>query len=217
MNRATDEQLLATVATGDRAARDAAFGEFVERHRDRVHRLCRRYFRDATDAEDGTQEVFLRVLRHAGSFRGDAQATTWLHRVTINTCHDLARKRARRPSTAVEDIGAVVDRLDAVPDPTEALPTSDVLRDALLQLDEETRGLLLLSTVEGMAYAEVAELYGIAVGTVKSRVHRARAKLVDILGDALDPDAEPATPDARARRPDGAPLTRPDARGPPNP
>ncbi len=72
----TDAELLQRVATGERAARDAAFHELVERHRGRVHAICQRYFRDPTDAEDATQETFLTVLRRAGTFRGEAQVST---------------------------------------------------------------------------------------------------------------------------------------------
>lgn len=191
-----DAALLAAVATAPRHERDVAFRTLVERHRDRVHALCLRYFRDATDAEDATQEAFLRVLRHAGTFRGEARVTTWLHRLTINACHDIARRRARRPQTPVEDIGRVADAVATVDDFADGLTVSDALAGALAQLDEETRGLLLLCSVEGTPYAEVAAAYGIAVGTVKSRVHRARARLVDLLGDTLDqPD------DGAARRP----------------
>jgi RNA polymerase sigma-70 factor (ECF subfamily) len=213
----SDDELLTTVAHGDRTARDAAFRTLVERHRDRVHALCMRYFRDPVDAQDAVQETFLTVLRRAGTFRGEARVTTWLHRVTINTCHDIARKRARRPQTPVEDIGRVVDEVDAATDDLDALDLADVLREALATLDEETRGLLLLCAVEQVPYAEVAEVYGIAVGTVKSRVHRARAKLATMLGELLDDD-DPLLPGTGTVG-GGAPGSRsgppPPARGPP--
>ena len=205
-----DAQLMATVAHGDRSARDAAFRELVERHRDRVHALCMRYFRDPVDAQDAVQETFLTVLRRAGTFRGEAQVSTWLYRVATNTCHDMARKRARRPQTPVEDIGAVVDRVDATHDDLDALDLADVLREALATLDEETRGLLLLCAVEQVPYAEVAAAYDIAVGTVKSRVHRARARLVDLLGELLDEDDDGI---GGPSEPGRAPA--PDRRGPP--
>lgn len=215
----TDADLLAQVAHGERSTRNAAFHELVERHRDRVHAICYRYFRDATDAEDATQETFLTVLRRAGTFRGEAQVSTWLYRVAVNTCHDLARHRARRPQTPVEDIGLVGDLRGEVHSDEEqlaALALSDVLSEALSTLDDETRGLLLLCVVEGMPYAEVAEAYGIAVGTVKSRVHRARAKLVDLLGDLLDPeDEDAATVPLRTDRPGPGGGAPPSVRGPP--
>lgn len=215
---ATDAELMQRVAGGDRATRNAAFHELVERHRGRVHAICQRYFRDPTDAEDATQETFLTVLRRAGTFRGEAQVSTWMYRVAVNTCHDMARHRARRPQTPVADIGLVSDLHEAHSDEDElaALELSDVLREALETLDEETRGLLVLCTIEQVPYAEVAEAYGIAVGTVKSRVHRARAVLVELLGDFLDADQDTtaAAPDApgRPRRGSDPP---PSVRGPP--
>ncbi len=213
----TDAELLQTVATGDRAARDAAFGELMARHRDRVHAICHRYFRDPVDAEDATQETFLTVLRRAGTFRGEAKVSTWLYRVAVNTCHDLARHRARRPQTPVEDIGRVADSVESTLDDLDALDLSDVLREALATLDDETRGLLVLCSVEELPYAEVAEAYGIAVGTVKSRVHRARAKLAELLAAMLDDDLDQGavgawTPTVTRSAESGAP---PSVRGPP--
>ena len=119
----------------------------------------------------------------------------------------------------MEDIGLVGDLRGEVhsdEDQLAAMALSDLLSEALTTLDEETRGLLLLCVVEGVPYAEVAEAYGIAVGTVKSRVHRARAKLVDLLGDVLDDEDEDddggAPPDDTVPRGSSSP---PSVRGPP--
>lgn len=217
----TDADLMDQVARGDRSTRNAAFHELVDRHQDRVHAICHRYFRDPTDAEDATQETFLTVLRRAGTFRGEAQVSTWMYRVAVNTCHDMARRRARRPQTPVQDIGLVSDlqgETHSDEDELDALALSDVLREALATLDEETRGLLVLCAVEEVPYAEVAATYGIAVGTVKSRVHRARAKLVDLLGPVLgdedEGDASPRTDD-RTEPPAPGSDAPPSVRGPP--
>ena len=215
---AADADLLHRVAHGDRAARDAAFHELTARHRDRVYAICHRYFRNPTDAEDATQETFLTVLRRAATFRGEAKVSTWLYRVAVNTCHDLARRRARRPQTPVEDIGLVSDLRGEVHSDEEqlaAMALSDLLSEALTTLDEETRGLLLLCVVEGLPYAEVAEAYGIAVGTVKSRVHRARAKLVDLLGDVLDDEEGPGRGPGRPGQSGAGTDAPPSVRGPP--
>ncbi len=216
---ATDADLMDQVARGDRSTRNAAFQELVERHRDRVHAICHRYFRDPTDAEDATQETFLTVLRRAGTFRGEAQVSTWMYRVAVNTCHDMARRRARRPQTPVQDIGLVSDLQGAThsdEDELDALALSDVLREALATLDDETRGLLILCAVEEVPYAEVAATYGIAVGTVKSRVHRARARLVDLLGPVLDDeDEDVAVPPASTSGPAAGSDAPPSVRGPP--
>jgi RNA polymerase sigma-70 factor (ECF subfamily) len=214
----SDAALLEAVATGDRAVRDVAFRALVERHRGLVHAICHRYFRDPTDAEDATQETFLTVLRRASTFRGEAQVSTWLYRVAVNTCHDMARHRARRPQTPVEDIAAVVDRHEASTDDLDALDLSDVLREALATLDDETRGLLMLCTIQEVPYAEVAEVYGIAVGTVKSRVHRARAKLAELLAAMLDDDIDAATPAGREPPSPAVHATSPPVqmRGPPD-
>ena len=166
------------------------------RHRDRVHAICHRYFRDPTDAEDATQETFLTVLRRAGTFRGEAQVSTWMYRVAVNTCHDMARHRARRPQTPW--------RTSAWSATSRARPTAT--RSSWRRWSCRTScarrwrrsttrpaGCCVLCAIEQVPYAEVAEAYGIAVGTVKSRVHRARAKLVDVLGDFLDDEPARAT------------------------
>lgn len=218
---ATDAELMDHVATGDRSTRNAAFQELVDRHRDRVHAVCYRYFRDPTDAEDATQETFLTVLRRAGTFRGEARVSTWMYRVAVNTCHDMARHRARRPQTPVEDIGLVSDlrgQTHSDEDQLAALALSDVLREALATLDDETRGLLVLCVIEEVPYAEVAEAYGIAVGTVKSRVHRARAKLVEVLDGFLDdeqPSEDGTGTTAEATPPGPGSDAPPSVRGPP--
>lgn len=192
----------------DRTRRDMAFRELVDRHRHRVWSISRRYFGDAHDAEDATQETFLRVLRHGASFRGDAQVSTWLYRVATNTCHDLARHRARRPAVPLERLD---DLAPAAPDPTDAVDDAHRLRAALAELDDDVRALLLMCTVEGVPYDEVAAVFGIAVGTVKSRVHRARARLAELLAD-IEPDPSDRSGDvASPSRPSGP---RP-IRGPP--
>ena len=148
-----DADLMHQVGHGDRSTRNAAFHELVERHRDRVHAICHRYFRDATDAEDATQETFLTVLRRAGTFRDEAQVSTWMYRVAVNTCHDMARHRARRPQTPVEDIGLVSDLQGETHSDEEqlaAMAMSDVLREALWISVVVSAPILTVALVSGL-------------------------------------------------------------------
>jgi len=182
-----DEQLLAAFTGGGPGAA-AAFDELVTRHSGRVYAVCYRYFGDAADAEDATQETFVTLLRRAGTFRGQAAFSTWLYRVATNACNDLARRRARRPRT-----GGDPDVAADVADPSDSLAAAELQADlveALDQLDPVSRAAVVLHDVQGFPYAIVADRLGVPVGTVKSRIHRGHARLADLLsmraGDALE-------------------------------
>jgi RNA polymerase sigma-70 factor (ECF subfamily) len=197
----SDEDLLAAVVDGD----DAAYAALVTRYERRVFGICYRYFGDAADAEDAAQEAFLALYRRAATFRGGARFSTWMYRVTTNACNDIARKRSRRPRRSAEE----------VEDLQVAYPRDEVgerllqleLREALLQLEPAHRRAVVGHTVEGRPYHEIAEDEGVAVGTIKSRVHRGHARLAAIL-------ASSAEPSGRAPPPTPAPPLRPDRAGP---
>lgn len=181
----SDEELIARVALPDHPQRDAAFTELVGRYEGRVYRICFRYFGDHADAADATQDTFLQVLRRAGTFRAESRFSTWLYRVAVNACNDLARRRRRRRSTPVAELPEV-----AAPDgAVDASPLVLSVQQALTTLDDTSRMLLILVAVEGLSYAEAAEIAGLPVGTVKSRVHRARARLAALLVEAGSPEA----------------------------
>jgi RNA polymerase sigma-70 factor, ECF subfamily len=216
-----DESVLAVYADGalPAARREEAFHELVGRYQHRLFAICVRVLGSPADAEDAVQETLVRLARNAASFRGEAQLSTWLYRVARNVCTDHVRYAARRPATPVEDVGAL-PQAGAADDLVAAYDTARTLAAALAQLDERSRTLVLLVGVDGLSYAEAAEVVGIAVGTAKSRVSRARVELGRFLAAADAPaptdDAEPPKPtrgEAAAPRPDAAGRT--DVRGPP--
>lgn len=173
-----------------------AFTALVARHRDRVYAICLRYFRDPTEAEDATQEAFVALYRRAGSFAGSAQFTTWLYRVVVNTCNDIARKRTRRPQTTGYDPDWIADpRLDGI----GRLEIDLDLRRAIAALAPEFRSVVVLRHLEGLSYDEIAESLGLAMGTVKSRIHRAHAQLALALSPASAHAGEPDGPAGRPR------------------
>lgn len=213
LGAATDEEVLAHYADGDaeRARREAAFHELVSRYRHRIHGICFRYFGDHADAEEATQETFVLLVRRAGQFRGDSKLSTWIYRIAVNACHDLARRDARRPRTPVADVAAVAG---AVPDPSGSPPElaaadelAHRLQEALGRLDEVSRACVILGPVEGRPYAEVAAILDMPVGTVKSRVHRARARLAELLA-ADEPTTDPGGTGGSDRPPGAAPRSR---------
>ncbi|GGI03171.1 sigma-24 (FecI-like protein) [Egicoccus halophilus] len=194
--------------------REAAFTELVHRYQRRVFAVCLQVLGAPSDAEDAAQETFVRLARGAAGFRGDAKLSTWLYRVARNVCTDHVRYDARRPSTPVDDVAAVGgDR--AAEDVLTARETASTLQTALAELDATSRRLLLLVAVEGLTYAEAAAAADLPVGTVKSRVSRARVRLGELLREEPDPrsPAARAADDAPAdRRPPASDLQ---TRGPP--
>ena len=194
----SDEELLSAFVAGD----ESAFEELTDRHAARVYAICYRYFRNVQDAEDAAQDAFLTLYRRAETFSATSAFSTWMYRVTMNTCNDLARKRARRPRTV-----PIVDERRNGPDRSEVLASADPgtedllasaelaeeLRDALAALDPDQREAVILHDVYGYPYVDIATRTGVAVGTVKSRVHRGHARLTDLLRHLRDP-SEPSLP-----------------------
>ena len=214
-----DDAALLAMFVDDRApagSRQDAFRILVERYQRRVFAVCLRALGSAQDAEEATQETFVRLARGARTFRGDAQLSTWLYRVARNVCTDEIRRQARRPSTPVTDITPFADR-DPAPDETALVDTTDAVGRALASLDETSRRLLLLVAVDGLSYQEAAEAAGLAVGTVKSRVSRARARLGELLGAGPGDADRESLPSASEEAPATDPsVARPGMpRGPP--
>lgn len=175
MDSLTDAQL-AALAARPGLHREAAFEALVRRHAGRVHRLAAGMVGPGA-ADDVVQEVLISVDRHLGSFRGEAQFSTWLHRVTLNACHKALAARRNLP-------------LEDAPEP--AAPHSPVLAGeradlrarlawALGQLPPEQRDAVTLRELGGLDYAEIAEVLGVELGTVKSRISRGRATLRALL------------------------------------
>ncbi len=169
----SDRALIERYVRGD----GPAFSELVRRHQRLVYNIC---FRVAgpTDAEDLTQEVFIRLLDKVTQWRGDSKFTTWLYRLTLNHCRDALRRR--RPDTVEVDERFV----DPGPRPertAESREIADRVTAALMELPLDYRAVVFLRDIEGFAYGEIAEILEIELGTVKSRLARARSRLCGLL------------------------------------
>lgn len=185
-----DRELVLAFVAGDRSA----FEEIIVRYERRVFSVCLRMCGDQEDARDAAQETFVMAYRSLQGFRGDAQLSTWLHRVAVNASLDLLRKRSKRP-TAVE---VVPEATSEEPGPEEEAVRSDraaAVHAALAKLSEDHRAVIVLFDLQGLQYPEVAEALDVPVGTVKSRLHRARVDLARLLEHLKEPQArEPQTP-----------------------
>ena len=166
----------------------AAFNTLVIRHQNAAYSLALRFLRTREAAEDVTQEAFVRAWRAIDTFRGE-RFRSWLLRIVANAARDELRRRKRRPQRSLDETWddsdmASIDPVEPGLGPQERAEQTElrgVLERALAELPEEWRMVVLLSDVHGMSYEEVAETVDAPLGTVKSRLSRARARLRQLL------------------------------------
>ena len=174
--RSSEVELVQRAAGGDVAAYEQLYRE----HAGRVHGLCLRMTRDRSEAEELVQDVFVRVWEKLGTFRGGSAFSTWLHRVAVNTVIERLRAhgRWRERHDAAADPEAVADNAFARNE------GADIdLERAIATLPPRARMVFVLHDVEGHKHREIAEITGLAVGTCKAHLHRARGLLRAALGD----------------------------------
>jgi RNA polymerase sigma-70 factor (ECF subfamily) len=174
----SDHALAIKAGEGDMGA----FEQLYERHNRRVYSLCLRMTQNAAEAEDLAQEAFIQLFRKIGSFRGESAFTTWLHRLTVNQCLMHFRKRSVKLEKTTEEGETPVQIVRGTENPN-AMPVMDriALDNALKQLPPGYRTVFVLHDIEGHEHEEIAKMLGVAVGTSKSQLHKARMKLRKIL------------------------------------
>jgi len=168
-----DEELLDRCARGD----GDAFRILMQRHEDRVFAIAFRMTGSRADAFDATQEAFIAAYRRLGTFRRDAAFSTWMYRIAVNASHDLLRRRKRAATDELTETTEAGHRASV--EDTAGLRTD--LGRALAELPEDHREAVLLHDLGGVPYDEIASLTGVALGTVKSRISRARRRLAQLL------------------------------------
>jgi RNA polymerase sigma-70 factor (ECF subfamily) len=188
-----DQQLIETCLTGD----SSAFGELVVRYQDRLYGSVLMMVSSPEDARDLTQEAFVHAFRRLDSFRGNSAFYTWLFRIAINATISFRRKMARRKMVSIEKAREVIGeeprdgRVDTPPSSRmESQEQQRLVRAALGELSEEFRTAIVLTEIEGMSYEDAAEVIGCPIGTVRSRIHRARNELREKLRLLLKDEGE---------------------------
>lgn len=168
---------------------EKAFREVVRLYQDQVFNMTYRMLGNREEAEDVAQEVFIIVFKSIDSFRGDSKFSTWLYRVTANTCKNRIKYLARRYDRQKDEYDERIDRDKAAgaltapaasPRPDRALEgveMEQILQRAIASLDEDQRLLVVLRDIQELSISEICEITGVAEGTVKSRLHRARLAL----------------------------------------
>lgn len=174
----TDAELVARVQRGDKRA----FDLLVLKYQQRIMALISRFVRNRSEIADVAQEAFIKAYRALPNFRGDSQFYTWLYRIAINSAKNYLAAQSRRPQTAnvdglePEQLADLAGQTDNA-SPERLLLTAElkgVIDDAIGQLPEELRTALLLREIDGLSYEEIAEVMDCPIGTVRSRIFRAR-------------------------------------------
>ena len=182
----SEEQLIRRAQQGD----NGAFEELLLLHQKKVYNLCLRMSANADDALDLSQEAFIRAWRSLGQYQFEASFSTWLFRLTSNICIDFLRRKKRRQETSLtesyddSDEGAELSVPDMQPSPEQQAMTNETkieLARAMERLSPEHREILQLRVIEDLQYEQIADILGVRVGTVKSRLARARLALRKIL------------------------------------
>ena len=158
---------------------ESVFNQLVIRHKERVRSIIYITVNHPDCIDDIAQEVFVKVYKNLHHFRFESQFSTWIYRITINKCRDHLRKvKLRRMFIPLLDS---FDKADQFKNVTEETNTSEIVRNAISQLPEKLKIPLLLKDIEGFSYQEIAESVQCEIGTVKSRIFRAREKLKNLL------------------------------------
>ena len=187
-SESSDAELVQRFKQGDREA----YAQIVRRYQHRVFTMCARWMGDRQIAEEVAQDVFLALFKSLDRFRGDAQLSTWIYRVVVNHCKNRKQYRRRRHMDRHEalegkrpdDEGPVRQLPDEGPGTDarlHAVEAEDLVQSGLAQLDEEQRQIIVLRDVQDLPYEEIASILDLPRGTVKSRLHRARAQLATVL------------------------------------
>ncbi len=185
-----DAALVARTQEGNRDA----FSALVVRYQDRVVNLVYRRLNDREAALDVAQDVFLKAYRGLSRFEGQSKFFTWLFRITMNETCSARRKRNRRPAPLSlnregPDGARLSDPADTTYEPSAEVERQDdeaMIRRAIFELDDDLGQVLVLRDIEGLSYAEVAKILGVPLGSVKSRIHRARQTLKARLAKVIE-------------------------------
>jgi RNA polymerase sigma-70 factor (ECF subfamily) len=190
-DREIDQQLVERAQRGDKRA----FGLLVDKYQRKLGRLLSRFVRDPAEVEDVTQEAFIKAYRALPNFRGDSAFYTWLYRIGINTAKNYLMAAGRRAPTSTSVDSEEAEGLDEgeqlrdINTPESLLLSreiGDTVNAAMLALPEELRTAIQLREIEGMSYEDIAQIMNCPIGTVRSRIFRAREAIAGQLKPLLD-------------------------------
>ena len=179
---ASDAELLAACRSGSRSA----YEHLYRTHGAKMKSLARNLLGNADDAEDAVQDVFLKIHRSIGNFRGQSAFSTWIYRILVNTCYDVRRKRMRRQETPEEEAGSPEGTFDP-PAPRTDHPLRIVLEKSVARLGDDQKKVFLLFEVEGFSHAEIAGMMRITETASKNKLYQAKVHLRSFLTEERKP------------------------------
>jgi RNA polymerase sigma-70 factor (ECF subfamily) len=188
-----------------------SFEDVVEKYHQKVFNLVYRYLNDYDEAQDLTQDTFVRAHQSWSTFRGESQVYTWLYRIALNLCHNRLKQLRRRQRVEAESLdqpveGESEDMLREVPDLTlspermaENKELQQVIKRAIRQLPEDYKQVIILRDIEGFSYSDIAKMTGSSLEAIKSRLFRARTALKELLRPYLNAEEGGRPPTAHSR------------------
>lgn len=186
MERATEEELITKAALGD----GAAFSDLMAMHEGRMFAVALRMCANREDAQDCLQDAMLRIYRSIAGFKAQSSFSTWVYRITMNTCLDELRRRKVRSATSLDGLleggWAPSDEEDVPEKHAIASEQRRALDKAIAELPEDMRAAVVLRDIQGFSYDEIADMLTANIGTVKSRISRGRQRLRQIINDRLE-------------------------------
>lgn len=181
MDASREERLISHAVAGD----SAAFSELMSLHERRMYAVALRICSNREDAQDCLQDAMLRIYRSLGSFKGQSSFSTWVYRITMNTCLDELRRRKSRNATSLDNLldngWSPSDGENAPEEYALASEQRRTIDRAIAALPEDMRSAVVLRDIQGFSYDEIAEMLEANIGTIKSRISRGREKLRLIL------------------------------------
>lgn len=189
-DREVDQQLVERVQNGDKQA----FGLLVTKYQRKLARLLSQFIRDSAEVEDVTQETFIKAYRALPSFRGDSAFYTWLYRIGINTAKNFLVSQGRRAPTlqGVDaedaenfDTGGLLREINTPESELMSKQIAQTVNQTLAKLPEELRTAITLREIEGLSYEDIASIMSCPIGTVRSRIFRAREAISEELRPLL--------------------------------
>ena len=188
--RETDQQLVARVKKGD----SRAFDMLVLKYQHKIFGLISRYIKDADEVQDVAQEAFIKAYRALPKFRGDSAFYTWLYRIAINTAKNHLVSRSRRPPGSDVDVedaeyyegGAALRDIESPENALFGAELKEVVEAAIADLPDDLRSAVTLREFDGLSYEDIAEIMDCPVGTVRSRIFRAREAIDNKVRDQLE-------------------------------
>ncbi len=161
-----------------------AFEKLIFDYQKKVFNICYRYLQNHEDASEFAQEVFIKIYKGISGFKGQSSVSTWIYKITVTTCIDELRRRKNKNTLSIDDVEKKIDILDPHSCPHENYEKKEFkkeIQNAISSLSEEYKSVIILRDLQGLSYEEISTILDIPLGTVKSRIKRARENIKEYL------------------------------------